>query len=206
MPRSRRGVPTGGPRLDLEALELLGQSAVASLSVRAIGPRTDIGEGYVTLGAGNRARVDRSRAGDAVDADEQIGPNTGAAIYRALTGHDPAGAAVLSLAIEDARTDADHLLYGSVPGAMGKAIEAAGRSAAVIANADGGPPTGVDQPHREAALAMMDAEGRVRGGTVSRDLTVVDPAAPGGRRMDPAAVLDAFDAAWSGPDSATPCW
>ena len=41
----------------------------------------------------------------------------------------------------------------------------------------------------------------VRGGTVSRDLTVVDPAAPGGRRMDPAAVLDAFDAAWSGPDS-----
>ena len=71
-------------------MQLLGQSAVASLSVRAIGPRTDIGEGYVTLGAGNRARVDRSRAGDAVDADEQIGPNTGAAIYRALTGHDPA--------------------------------------------------------------------------------------------------------------------
>ena len=48
---------------------------------------------------------------------------------------------------------------------------------------------------------MMDAEGRVGGGTVSRDLTVVDPAAPGGRRMDPAAVLDAFDAAWSGPDA-----
>ena len=182
-------------------MQLLGQSAVASLSVRAIGPRTDIGEGYVTLGAGNRARVDRSRAGDAVDAGEQIGPNTGDALYRALTGHDPAGAAVLSLAIEDARTDADHLLYGSVPGAMGKAIEDAGRSAAVIANADGGPPTGVDQLHREAVLAMMDAEGRVGGGTVSRDLTVVDPAAPGGRRMDPVAVLDAFDAAWSGPDA-----
>ena len=78
-------------------MELLGQSAVASLSVRAIGPRTDLGEGYVTLGAGNRARVDRNRAGDAVDAGEQIGPNTGAAIYQALTGHDPAGAAVLSL-------------------------------------------------------------------------------------------------------------
>jgi len=182
-------------------MALLGQSAVASLSVRAIGPRTDIGEGYVTLGAGNRARVDRSRAGDAVDAGEQIGPNTGAAIYRALTGHDPADAAVLSLAIEDARTDADHLLYGSTPGAMGKAIEDAGGSTAVIANADGGPPTGVDQLHREAALAMMDAEGRVGGGTVSRDLTVVDPAAPGGRRMDPAAVLAAFDAAWSGPEA-----
>ena len=101
-------------------MELLARSAVASLSVRAIGPRTDIGEGYVTLGAGNRARVDRSRAGDAVDADEQIGPNTGAAIYRALTGHDAGDAAVLSLAIEDARTDADHLLYGSVPGRWGR--------------------------------------------------------------------------------------
>jgi len=182
-------------------VQLLGQSAVASLSVRAIGPRTDVGEGYVTIGAGNRARVDRNRAGDAVDAGEQIGPNTGAAIYQALTGHEPGDAAVLSLAIEDARTDADHLLYGSVPGAMGQAIEAAGESAAVIANADGGPPTGVDQRHREAALAMMDAEGRVGGGTVSRDLTVVDPGAPGGRRMDPAAVLDAFDAAWSGPQA-----
>ena len=177
-------------------MALLGQSAVASLSVRAIGPRTDLGEGYVTLGAGNRARVDRSRAGDAVDAGEQIGPNTGAALYRALTGQDPADAAVLSLAIEDARADADRLLYGSVPGAMGKAIDDAGLSAAVIANADGGPPSGVDQLHREAALAMMDEAGRVAGGTVVSELAVVDPAAPGGRRMDPDAVLAAFDDAW----------
>ena len=59
-------------------VSLLEQSAVASLSVRAIGPRTDLGEGYVTLGAGNRARVQRDRAGDAVDADETLGPNSGA--------------------------------------------------------------------------------------------------------------------------------
>jgi hypothetical protein len=182
-------------------MDLLGRSAVASLSVRAIGPRTDLGEGYVTLGAGNRARVDRDRAGDAVDADEQLGPNTGAAIYQALTGHDPDGAAVLSLAIDDARVDAEHLLYGAVPGATGQALEDAGRRAAVIANADGGPPTGVDERHREAALAVMDERGRVAGGTVGRQLTVADPAAPGGRRTDPAAVLDAFDAAWSGPDA-----
>ena len=97
-------------------MRLLERSAVASLSVRAIGPRTDLGEGYVTLGAGNRARVDRYRAGDAVDADEQIGPTTGAGLYQAVTGHDPEGAAVLSLAVEEARADADHLLYGSVPG------------------------------------------------------------------------------------------
>ena len=44
---------------------------------------------------------------------------------------------------------------------------------------------------------MMDDGGRVSGGTVGQGLSVVDPAAPGGRRMDPAAVLAAFDAAWA---------
>ena len=81
-------------------MELLERSAVASLSVRAIGPRTDLGEGYLTVGAGNRARVSRAVAGDAVDADERIGPYTGAEVFRAATGHDPGRAAVLSLAVE----------------------------------------------------------------------------------------------------------
>jgi hypothetical protein len=183
-------------------VSLLERSAVASLSVRAIGPRTDLGEGYVTLGAGNRARVQRDRAGDAVDADEAIGPNTGAELYRAVTGEDPGDASVLSLAIGEAVADADRLLYGSAPGAMGQAIEDAGLSAAVIANADGGPPLGADERHREAALAMMDEAGRVADGTVGAQLGVVDVAAPGGRRMDPDAVLAAFDEAWEGGTSA----
>jgi hypothetical protein len=183
-------------------VSLLERSAVASLSVRAIGPRTDLGEGYVTLGAGNRARVQRDRAGDAVDADEAIGPNTGAELYRAVTGEDPGDASVLSLAIGEAVADADRLLYGSAPGAMGQANEDAGLSAAVIANADGGPPLGADERHREAALAMMDEAGRVADGTVGAQLGVVDVAAPGGRRMDPDAVLAAFDEAWEGGTSA----
>ncbi|HEX2564675.1 MAG TPA: hypothetical protein VHK25_12200, partial [Acidimicrobiales bacterium] len=183
-------------------VSLLERSAVASLSVRAIGPRTDLGEGYVTLGAGNRARVQRGRAGDAVDADEVIGPNTGAELYRAVTGEDPGSASVLSLAVGEAVADADRLLYGSEPGAMGQAISDAGLSAAVIANADGGPPLGADERHREAALAMMDEAGRVAGGTVGAQLGVVDLAAPEGRRMDPEAVLTAFDEAWDGGASA----
>ena len=110
---------------------------------------------------------------------------------------------MLSLAVEEARADADHLLYGSVPGrARAGASSDAGQSAAVIANADGGPPAGADERHREAALAMMDEAGRVRWRHASAaELNVVDPAAPGGRRMDPAAVLAAFDDAWSGPDA-----
>jgi hypothetical protein len=55
---------------------------------------------------------------------------------------------VLSLAIGEAAADADRLLYGAAPGAMGQAIEDAGLSAAVIANSDGGPPLGVDERHR----------------------------------------------------------
>jgi hypothetical protein len=49
---------------------------------------------------------------------------------------------------------------------------------------------------------MMDEAGRVAGGTVGGQLGVADLAAPGGRRMDPEAVLDAFDKAWDGGASA----
>ena len=49
---------------------------------------------------------------------------------------------------------------------------------------------------------MMDEAGRVAGGTVGSQLGVVDLAAPGGRRMDPEAVLAAFDEAWDGGSSA----
>ena len=96
---------------------------MASLSVRAIGPRTDLGEGYVTLGAGNRARV-RSRAGPGTPSTptRSSGPTTGAELYQAVTGEDPGDAAVLSLAVGDARLDADRLLYGAVPGALGQAM------------------------------------------------------------------------------------
>jgi hypothetical protein len=179
----------------------LERSAYASLSVRTIGPLTDLGAGYITIGAGNRARADEQLAGQAYGADELVVQNTGAELYRAMTGKDPADAKVLALAITHARADADKLLYGSRPGALGQTVADAGKRTAVIANADGGPPAGTDRAHREAALAMMDEAGRVAGGVVDRSLTVVDPAAPGGRRTDPEAVLAAFDTAWASDDA-----
>jgi hypothetical protein len=178
----------------------LRDATYGSLSVRAIGPRTDLGEGYVTLGAGNRARVDPERAGDAYGADEQVGNATGAQLFEAATGADPDDARVLSLAVTEARDDAHRLLYGSEPGALGQAVVDAGKRTGVIANADGGPPAGTDKAHREAALAMMDTKGRVPGGVVDDSLTVVDPTAPGGRRTDTDAVLRAFDDAWATDD------
>jgi hypothetical protein len=171
---------------------LFGRSAVASLSVRAIGPRTDIGEGYVTIGAGNRARIDRAVAGDAVGADEVLDGRSGAELYELATGRRPDGT-VLHLAAEIAREDADGLLYGAEPGAIGRALREAGHTTAVIANADGDD----GGLHREAVLALMDPEGAVEAGRVDLSLTREAPTAPTGRVTDPNAVLDAFDAAWA---------
>ena len=168
--------------------------------MRAIGPRTDLGEGHDPRAAGNRLGVQRVTPGDAVDADEVIGPNTGAELYRAVTGEDPDGASVLSLAIGEAVADADRLLYGSEPGAMGQPIQRRRAVGAVIANADGGLRSGSTSA-TQAALAMMDEAGRAAGGTVAQ-LGVVDLASRGGRRMDPEAVLTAFDEAWEGGASA----
>ena len=67
----------------------LRRAAYASLSVRAIGARTDLGEAYISISAGNRARIDPRVAGQNVGATEQIGPNTGAALYSATTGRSP---------------------------------------------------------------------------------------------------------------------
>ncbi|MGH9117707.1 MAG: hypothetical protein ACRD0A_07460, partial [Acidimicrobiales bacterium] len=75
----------------------------------------------------------------------------------------------------------------------------------VVANADqgGGAPLdpAVDRPYdRVAAAALMEPAGIVPEGRVSRELLTDDPAAPFGQRLDPDAVLEAFDAAWAGAD------
>ena len=181
---------------------------MASLSVRAIGPRTDLGEGYVTLGAGNRARVDRKPGrGRRRRRRGRSDPTTGAELYRALTGHDPGDAAVLSLArsrrhgptptaCSTARCPAPWARPSSTPGCPPRSSPTPTAARRLASTSATGRPR----------LAMMDEAGRVgRRHRRSPDLTVVDPAAPGGRRMDPTAVLDAFDAAWAGR-AAAPCW
>jgi hypothetical protein len=171
---------------------LFERSAVGSMSIRAIGPRTDIGEGYITIGAGNRARVDRATAGDALGVDEVLDGRSGGELYELATGQRPDGQ-VVHLAADEAREDADDLLYGAEPGAAGEALRAAGHPTAVIANADGsGGPL-----HRAAALALMDAGGVVAAGQVDRSLLVAAPDEPEGVITDPQAVLEAFDDAWT---------
>ncbi|HEY1280807.1 MAG TPA: hypothetical protein VGF22_14110, partial [Acidimicrobiales bacterium] len=70
-------------------LAFLAESAYASTSVRTIGPRTELGDGYVTIGAGNAAKVDPAVAGRAVTATESVGSASGADLYRKTTGQAP---------------------------------------------------------------------------------------------------------------------
>lgn len=197
-------------RADAPVLDgLVRRSAVASLSPRTIGPHTSLGEGYLSVGAGNRAAVmigeprrgtEEPEAGLAFDRDERFGGDEVTDVHARRTGARSPTAAVLHLAQPLVEATNDSLLYGAIPGAMGAALATAGRSAAVIANADSGErlePLGL---HREAALAVMDANGAVAGGRVGPALTEPHPASPFGRRLDAFAVVGEATRAWDADD------
>lgn len=187
-------------------LTLLERSAVASLSTRTIGPQTTAGEGYITIGAGTRAGVREIDSGLGFQADERYEGAEASVVYRRRTGTNPSGD-LLQLNIDRIRERNEELLYGATPGSLGEALRQAGRTAAVIGNADGS--EDLDLPvvpdlstpsrlprHREAVLALMDHSGQVAGGGVGRDITQRDQDAPFGVRLDQARVLEVFRAAW----------
>ena len=91
----------------------LERSAVASLSIRTADPVTTLDDGYLTIGAGNRATFP---AGAPVTATDQPG----------------GGVTVAADAVARARRDADDRLFDAEPGALGSALAEAGRTGAVI--------------------------------------------------------------------------
>ena len=179
-------------------MRLISASAVASLSLRTIGARTSVAEGYVTIGAGNRATVASSSANTSFDGQDAVEGSTADDVYARRMAIRPNGS-VLQLGIVDIVRSAHRFDYGAEPGALGDALHAAGLSTAVVGNADG-PVQGAVEPHREAALAMMDGTGQVDGGSVSRELLVDDPQWPFGVRANEARVNAAFDAALAAHD------
>ena len=176
---------------------LLARSAVASASVRTIGPETTAGEAYATIGAGNRVAVPDGSGGVAFGADVDVDGEPAAAVLARRLGEPVGDAAVVHLGVPAITRVNDRLLYGAETGALGSALAAAGLAAAVIGNADleADLDLGVEplQAHREAALAVVDRTGVVPEGEVGPSLLVRDPEAPLGVRLDPDAVLDAFD-------------
>ena len=178
--------------------ELLSRSAVASASVRTIGTTTSAGEGYATIGAGNRVAVSDDLAGLAFAPDTEVGGERAGAILDRRGGRSD-GAAVVHLGVPAFTATNDRLLYGADPGALGSALAGAGLEAAVVGNAD--LEADIDlavepgQVHREATLGVVDGEGAVPLGAVGPELLRADPAAPLGLRLDPDAVVAALEAA-----------
>lgn len=158
--------------------DLLARSAVASLSLRTIGARTTLAEGYATVAAGNRA-----------------GSAEGATVADAFPG---GGAVVEGAAALGAATEA--MSYGARAGALGQALAEADRVSGIVANADVVVADGTLELHREAAAAVMDVDGVVPVGRVDAGLSIADPVAPGGLRGDVDALAGAFEEAWATAD------
>ncbi len=174
------------------------ESAVASLSARTISTLTSPGDAYATIGAGNRVRVVEELAGLAFSPDDRYGDEVVADVFARRCACAVDGAAVVHLGAGPTVEANRRLRYGAEPGALATALAEAGRTTAVVANAD--PGFAGEELHREAALAVSDPAGRVPAGTVSRELLTADPSAPFGLRTDPRATVEAFAGAWGSAD------
>jgi hypothetical protein len=170
-------------------------AAVAAMSPRTVGPVTDPGRAYITLGAGNRAStLDPFTDGEAADADEDTPAGPASAVFERRSGVTATGR-VLALTFPEQVARNDQLLYGAEPGALAQALGSDGRRSAVVGNAG---QTRNDPSRRHVALAGVDATGQADVGQVGPDLLVQDELAPFGVRSDPEQVLRAVDEAWAG--------
>ena len=190
--------------VDLPNLDgLLDESAVGDLTTRANPSRrfTNLGDGYITLGAGTRAIGDNGATdGQALEVDEPFGLDTAGDVFELRTGR-AVERGIVQLAIATITARNEPLLLDAEPGALGATLAEAGYQRAVIANGDGTEPVGVPPVYRRsAASALMDEGGFVPAGSVGDELLVDDPAAPFGVRYDNDGVLSAFRDVWT-PDS-----
>lgn len=160
--------------------------SVAALSLRTVGPKTDLASALVTIGAGNRARAHGAQPKEEGDAD--TAPN-------AVPG--PEGAYVRGMS--DLQSDNTDLHFGAFPGALGQRLKLAGLRTGVAGNADGGyirptsrvrKGTGIERK-RFGALAVADRQGRVDVAVVGDELNLPDPETLNGFRADPAALVTA---------------
>lgn len=166
------------PTLD----RLAAGGAVAAMSVRTRSDAPTVTEGYATLGAGSRVHAGPA-ADEAVDRD----------------GH------ILVPAAAKVRADAGRHLP-TLPGTLGDALHAAGRTTAVVGRADLAPNLseleipGHPNIARPAAVALMDGQGVVDRGSVADADLLVDGSAPFSHRADVGRVADRTLGALIGAD------
>jgi hypothetical protein len=185
---------------DLPALEAFSADAgVGDVSTRVGRRAASEVEAYLTMGSGTRAVAPDTDAELAVDPDEVVGGATATELQRERLGAPVPGIAYL--AMDDATQANDASSFRGEAGLLGDALAAGDVHRAVVANADVLDGGSEDEAYRRgAAAAVVDRAGSVPGGRVGRSLLAEDPAAPGGRRLDQPAVLQAFDAEWQAHD------
>ncbi len=184
----------GPPLPNLE--RLIDASSVASLTTRTIG-RTDLSDGYLTIGAGVRATGGSvATDGAAFGVDEEYGHDIAADVFQRQTGTSiNEGIVHLGLAaILDANEDEG---LDAMVGVLGDALHRDGYSQAVIANGDGGSPiSAFPEYQRMAAGALMRSDGVLRDGRVDAGLLSDAPEAPFGRQLNIDAAVEAFNDVW----------
>lgn len=181
-------------------VDLLGQAAVASASVRTVGIKTDLAEGYATMGAGNRSAVPNEHASLAFPLDAEFEGESVAEVYERRFGVPAGDSEVVHLGAAAIQRRNDDLLYGSEVGSLGAALREEGLTAGVVANGEHTADAPVGELHREAALMVMDDLGRVGRGRVDGGLLDPDADVPSGVALDSGAILDAARDAWEDSD------
>ncbi|MGZ4737144.1 MAG: hypothetical protein ACXVKA_12210 [Acidimicrobiia bacterium] len=179
------------PNLD----RLLAQSAVAGMVTRTTG-RTDLGEGYVTVGAGARSTAGGSLTdGLAFDAGETVGGQVARNIFEQRTGKS-VRTGIVHLGIGPIIVANDSQRPDALVGALGDALARGGFRRAVVGNADTTDVNGLVAYSRELAASLMRTNGTVSHGNVSETLLQSDPSAPWGTRLDLDRTDAAFQRAW----------
>lgn len=179
---------------------LLSRSAIASASVRTIGIDTDLGEGYASMGAGNRASIPSGAGSLAFPPEVEFDGENVEDVYERRFGVPSEGAEILHIGAAGIQRRNDELLYGTEVGSVGRALSESGRTAAVVANADLELDPPVEELHREAVLTLMDDLGRVPLGRVDPGLLASGVDTPSGVMLDAAAVLAETRAVWQDAD------
>lgn len=184
-------------------LDFVDHAAVGAVSTRLGRTLASTTTGYLTMGAGTRAVLPADDTGVALDPTEQVGGVPASDLVERRLGR-PADA-IAYIPVGAAIDANERSLFAAEPGLLGDRLAAGGVRRAVIANADSAEGFPSDQPppdgaySRGAVTALMDHDGLVPDGSVSRKLLVEDPGAAFGRRLDHPAVLAAFDRVWKQP-------
>ncbi|HEU5083049.1 MAG TPA: hypothetical protein VFU14_06900 [Acidimicrobiales bacterium] len=178
----------------------MADASVAMLSLRTLGARTGIGEGYLTMGAGNRAGVSSSIEGMALAPGERFEEGTASQAFERRTGTEATGE-LLQLGFPAIARANDRYLYGAEPGALATTLEEHGLVMGVVANADTGIGLAPD-PAAEEAPADDAPVGEDVDAGVEEELPAEEPAAEEEPEVDE--VVEDEEPAAEDPDVPTP--